>query len=387
MTRARTGRSNPVTSPQGGGTGELRDQFEKWRLNLEKRLRDLEKFTKVLDGAIIIDHGALAGLNDDDHPQYATNAEFDDHNTRHESGGADAIKLDDLATPDDNTDLNASTTRHGLLRKLDNVATNFLNGQGGWTVPAGTTDHGALTGLGDDDHPQYILELIGEFDFSAQADLDLTTGDHTFGGLTWTSNKAGATTWAIDNGAGLVYDADTTSTAFTSSSQTSSYIYVDLVDIYSVYGIDAGTPLVIEIYLSSISLENSNNILLGLWGISGTPSNSASRLVAIRRGHASGVAILGATKEASTSSNYTTDVDANTDLIGLACYGDSVDCLGGAGNSSYGPLTYHVAHYANDRTSGGYRDRGSRLVIAMPTGSTGGNMAVTVERMRLRRAA
>src|SRR5919204_5528179 len=28
-----------------------------------------------------------------------------------------AIKLDDLAAPDDNTDLNASTSKHGLLRK------------------------------------------------------------------------------------------------------------------------------------------------------------------------------------------------------------------------------------------------------------------------------
>ncbi len=48
-----------------------------------------------------------------------------------------ATKLDDFATPDNNTDLNASTTRHGLLPILDNVATNFLNGQGGWSVPAG----------------------------------------------------------------------------------------------------------------------------------------------------------------------------------------------------------------------------------------------------------
>ena len=48
-----------------------------------------------------------------------------------------ATKLDDFATPDDNTDLDSSTTEHGLLRKLDNVATNFLNGQGGWAVPPG----------------------------------------------------------------------------------------------------------------------------------------------------------------------------------------------------------------------------------------------------------
>ena len=62
------------------------------------------------------------------------------HASRHLSGGADSIKLDDLATPDDNTDLNATTTYHGLLPKLDNNATSFLNGQGGWSVPAGGGD-------------------------------------------------------------------------------------------------------------------------------------------------------------------------------------------------------------------------------------------------------
>lgn len=59
------------------------------------------------------------------------------HATRHQSGGADAIKLDDLAAPDDNTDLNASTSAHGLLKKLDNNAAHFLDGTGAWSTPGG----------------------------------------------------------------------------------------------------------------------------------------------------------------------------------------------------------------------------------------------------------
>lgn len=59
------------------------------------------------------------------------------HASRHTSGGADAIKLDDLAAPDDNTDLDATTSAHGLLKKLSNVSTEFLNGQGNWATPAG----------------------------------------------------------------------------------------------------------------------------------------------------------------------------------------------------------------------------------------------------------
>jgi hypothetical protein len=61
-----------------------------------------------------------------------------EHQSTHNAGSTDPLKLDDLATPDDNTDLNASTTRHGLLRKLDNDSTHYLDGQGGWTVPSAT---------------------------------------------------------------------------------------------------------------------------------------------------------------------------------------------------------------------------------------------------------
>jgi hypothetical protein len=54
------------------------------------------------------------------------------HASSHQSGGGDAIKLDDLAAPDDNTDLDASTAVHGLLKKLDNDTTHFLRGDGAW---------------------------------------------------------------------------------------------------------------------------------------------------------------------------------------------------------------------------------------------------------------
>lgn len=60
------------------------------------------------------------------------------HATRHQSGGADPIKLDDLAAPDDNTDLNASTTAHGLMQKYPGGTTTFLRADGVFaSVPAG----------------------------------------------------------------------------------------------------------------------------------------------------------------------------------------------------------------------------------------------------------
>jgi hypothetical protein len=56
------------------------------------------------------------------------------------------VKLDDLGTPDDNTDLNASTTKHGLLLKLSGNSTDFLTGQGTWAVPSGSGSGGGTAG-------------------------------------------------------------------------------------------------------------------------------------------------------------------------------------------------------------------------------------------------
>ena len=60
------------------------------------------------------------------------------YNPRNQSAVALALitrKLDDFGTPDDNTDLNASTTRHGLLKKLGGGTENFLRADGAWAAP------------------------------------------------------------------------------------------------------------------------------------------------------------------------------------------------------------------------------------------------------------
>ena len=96
-------------------------------------------------------HSALTGVTSDQHhaqahtlASHSTKAHSEltgvtadlhhaqDHASRHESGGDDSIKLDDFATPDDNVNLNASISRHGLFRKLSNHAAECLNGIGNW---------------------------------------------------------------------------------------------------------------------------------------------------------------------------------------------------------------------------------------------------------------
>jgi len=66
------------------------------------------------------------------------------HASTHQSGGSDAIKLDDLAAPDDNTDLDASTSKHGLLPKLGGGTSDFLRADGSWQPPPGGVDTTAI---------------------------------------------------------------------------------------------------------------------------------------------------------------------------------------------------------------------------------------------------
>lgn len=54
------------------------------------------------------------------------------NDTGSESALGATVKLDDLQSPDDNTDLNVSTSAHGLMPKLPNLAAQFINGQGSW---------------------------------------------------------------------------------------------------------------------------------------------------------------------------------------------------------------------------------------------------------------
>jgi hypothetical protein len=90
------------------------------------------------------------------------------HASSHHSGGSDAIKLDDLATPDDNTDLNVSTSRHGLTPKIIGSDGDVLTKSGTasvWAAPPGgasgfteqtTTATGAQNNFSLNAHRTYL---------------------------------------------------------------------------------------------------------------------------------------------------------------------------------------------------------------------------------------
>ena len=63
-------------------------------------------------------------------------------------GKLPTFKLDAFAAPEDNTNLNASTARHGLCPKLSGSTSQFLRGDGTFAEPSGTTDFTGDTGTG-----------------------------------------------------------------------------------------------------------------------------------------------------------------------------------------------------------------------------------------------
>jgi hypothetical protein len=109
---------------------------------------------------VVTDHGGLTGLGDDDHTQYALLAGRSGGQALY--GGTDAGNSLALQST-----TNAS---RGVITLVDQVQlSNVPTGtgtaglliEGGVikqkTLPTVITDHGALTGLGDDDHTQYAL--------------------------------------------------------------------------------------------------------------------------------------------------------------------------------------------------------------------------------------
>ena len=115
------------------------------------------------------------------------------HATQHQSGGGDEIKLDDLEPPDDNTDLNASTSKHGLLPKLGGGTVNYFRADGTWNAPPG----GAAHDLGGAQHNADTLANLNAK--VSDATLDTSTGtctrlppSHGFAGTTHSASSLAA---------------------------------------------------------------------------------------------------------------------------------------------------------------------------------------------------
>jgi hypothetical protein len=170
----------------------------------------------------VTDHGLLNGLADDDHTQYHTDARGDvRYYPRSEADSTFATAaqgaLADTATqPGDN--VSTLTNDSGYITGLANlddigdvtivtpVDDQVLTLEGGvWknkTAASGVTDHGALNGLGDDDHTQYHTDARGDARYYTQSAADAAFATASQGALADTATQPGDNVSTLTNDAG-----------------------------------------------------------------------------------------------------------------------------------------------------------------------------------------
>ena len=158
----------------------------------------------AVDGGVT-DHGALTGLDDDDHSQYHTDARGD-------------ARYSALGHTHAATDIVSGTIATARLGSGTANSSSFLRGDQTWqTISSGVTDHGALTGLADDDHSQYHTDARGDARY-----LRLAGGTVT-GAVTFNNSAAfnGSFTFA----AGLLHGSTEGATRFYFDGYAASYWY------------------------------------------------------------------------------------------------------------------------------------------------------------------
>ena len=69
------------------------------------------------------------------------------HKASHEAGGGDELHVDTIGAGTDVTTNNATTSKHGLLKKLSNVSTEYMNGVGNWATPPDTGEVNTMSNL------------------------------------------------------------------------------------------------------------------------------------------------------------------------------------------------------------------------------------------------
>ncbi len=177
--------------------------------------------SETIDGSatdvISIDYGAKTFYSDGSDwfeiPVLATSA----HAALHASGAADAVKLDDLAAPDDNTDLDFSTSAHGLVPKGTNTG-DFLKDDGTWaTAPSAISQANQAALEAETDEDTYVPpDLVKHSPGVAKAWVSISAAgaiespDHNVASITdsGTGNRTividtdfSSTVWSIANGA------------------------------------------------------------------------------------------------------------------------------------------------------------------------------------------
>lgn len=131
-------------------------------------------------GGGVTDHGGLTGLADDDHPQYHNDARGDARYATTAQGakadtalqpGADYDGLSNKPALGSAAPLDAGTAANNVVKLDEAGKLPGVDGSGLTGLPTVITDHGGMSGLGDDDHLQYHNHARGDARYIKLADI------------------------------------------------------------------------------------------------------------------------------------------------------------------------------------------------------------------------
>ena len=220
-------------------------------------------------------------------------------------------------------------------------------------------------------------DVVLDLDFSALANNTLADGTESINGVNWTvANTAASNTFEILGGTGLRFNAHTTNTAYTTASRTAAYLRVALSSLIPSWDVNA--TYLIEIWISSATTTTNNRIQIF---IDNDNAGTDSMYAGGRRDTGPDNTWCGIDGLSSILG-----VDATHTAVGIRVNASGVSGCGGTYSSGF-PSPYQVAAGFAPRTavSNHPMDASAFLGIAFVTGETGGNMDITIPRLRVTR--
>jgi len=184
----------------------------------------------------VTDHGLLTGLGDDDHPQYVLSSTNNALSSLVTSVEGSTVSLSSYIAANEGTwSTDNDTTDHTALSNIGTnthaqIDSHISDITKHFTVAS--IDHGSIAGLGDNDHPQYVLSSTN----SALSSLVTSVEGSTVSLSSYIA--ANESTWSTDN--------DTTDHTALSNIGTNTHAQIDshIADItkhFTVASIDHGS--------------------------------------------------------------------------------------------------------------------------------------------------
>jgi hypothetical protein len=136
----------------------LSDFDEKMMQKLKRLEREVERLQRWEKPIVVTDHGTLTGLGDNDHPQYLlTTGKAADSDKLDGVDSSGFVNMSSAQTVGGTKTFSSIPVLPSTNPTLANQAIRKGYADATYRLASTAIDHGSLTGLGDNDHPQYLL--------------------------------------------------------------------------------------------------------------------------------------------------------------------------------------------------------------------------------------